>query len=76
MSNVIKFPARTKVYSLSFKITEVFHMTKNDTNSDIGLEIQNGLGTAYVPATTKDTKSTAARALAKTPSKLPNFNAL
>ena len=29
-------------------------MTKNDTNSDIGLEIQNGLGTAYVPATTKD----------------------
>ena len=54
MSNVIKFPARTKVYSLSFKITEVFHMTKNDTNSDIGLEIQNGIGTAYVPATTKD----------------------
>ena len=31
-----------------------YSMTKNDTNSDIGLEIPNGLGTAYVPATTKD----------------------
>ena len=50
MTNVVEFFKKKEVFVLKFKTSDVISFTKDESHSDIVLEVQDNKGTAWVPA--------------------------
>jgi hypothetical protein len=50
MTNVVEFFKKKEVFVLKFKTSDVISFTKDESHSDIVLEVQQNKGTAWVPA--------------------------